>query len=159
MFTKLTSGAVDIKRSDAATATAAHRIHCESQFAPWSQATFLDCTTSPYECWVLTSDNQVVGYAILLIVLDEVTLMDIAVSKAVRGQGAGKALLEFVIERCQQLNASVCFLEVRESNQVAKSLYLNHGFALLERRKNYYPVEGGREDALMMALPLNREAP
>ncbi|OFI36093.1 ribosomal-protein-alanine N-acetyltransferase [Alteromonas lipolytica] len=141
-----------------ASAGDAYPIHCEAQYAPWSESTFLDCTTPPYECWLMKHEGQVVGYAILLIVLDEVTLMDIAISQSQRGLGAGKALLNFVIERCRQLNARCCFLEVRESNVVAQQLYLRSGFTQLERRKGYYPTAEGREDALMMWLQLDAAA-
>ncbi|MEC9261937.1 MAG: ribosomal protein S18-alanine N-acetyltransferase [Pseudomonadota bacterium] len=155
MRTELDISQLNITQADEALAKAAHAIHCEAQYAPWSQATFVDCTTSPYECWVLLNNRQVIGFAILLVVLDEVTLMDIAISKELRGQGAGKRMLGFVINRCKQLNASACFLEVRESNLAAHTLYLTNGFKLLERRKGYYPTKEGREDALMMSLPLS----
>ena len=155
MRTELDLSQLTITQADEALAIAAHVIHCEAQYAPWSQATFVDCITSPYECWVLLYNRQVIGFAILLVVLDEVTLMDIAISEELRGQGAGKRMLDFVINRCKQLNASGCFLEVRESNLAAYTLYLNNGFKLLERRKGYYPTKDGREDALMMSLPLS----
>ena len=148
---------LNITQADEALALAAHSIHCEAQYAPWSEATFLDCTTAPYECWVMLCDGQVIGFAILLVVLDEVTLMDIAISEELRGQGAGKRMLDFVINRCKQLNASSCFLEVRESNLAAHTLYANSGFELLERRKGYYPTKDGREDALMMSLPISAD--
>ena len=158
MRTELDLSQLKITQADEALAVTAHSIHCEAQYAPWSQATFLDCTTAPYECWVMLSDGQVIGFAILLVVLDEVTLMDIAISAELRGQGAGKRMLDFVINRCKQLNASNCFLEVRESNLAAHTLYLNRGFELLERRKGYYPTKDGREDALMMSLPISADS-
>ena len=157
MRTELDVSQLNITQADEALALAAHSIHCEAQYAPWSEATFLDCTTAPYECWVMLCDGQVIGFAILLVVLDEVTLMDIAISEELRGQGAGKRMLDFVIYRCKQLNASSCFLEVRESNLAAHTLYANSGFELLERRKGYYPTKDGREDALMMSLPISAD--
>ena len=157
MRTELDVSQLNITQADEALALAAHSIHCEAQYAPWSEATFLDCTTAPYECWVMLCDGQVIGFAILLVVLDEVTLMDIAISEELRGQGAGKRMLDFVINRCKQLNSSNCFLEVRESNMAAHTLYLNSGFELLERRKGYYPTKDGREDALMMSLPISAD--
>ncbi len=158
MRTELDLSQLNITQADESLAVAAHSIHCEAQYAPWSEATFLDCTTSPYECWVMLNDGQVIGFAILLVVLDEVTLMDIAISAELRGQGAGERMLDFVINRCKQLNASGCFLEVRESNVAAHTLYSNSGFALLERRKGYYPTKDGREDALMMSLPISADS-
>lgn len=142
-------------QADEKLAMPAYRIHREAQYAPWNEATFFDCTSTPYECWVMLQDDQIVGFAILLVVLDEITLMDIAVSSVWRGQGAGKCLLGLVIKRCLQRNASSCFLEVRESNTVAQKLYFNQGFTLLERRKGYYPTSTGREDALMMSYQFN----
>lgn len=159
MCAKLNLQATTFCQADEALALAAYAIHQEAQYAPWSEATFVDCISSPYECWVLLHDGQVVGFAILLVVLDEITLMDIAISAGLRGQGAGKHMLDFVIRRCEQLNGSNCFLEVRESNLVAKKLYLNSGFELLERRKGYYPLANGREDALMMVRPISAVAP
>jgi len=47
-----------------------------------------------------------------------------------------------------------CFLEVRASNQSAYRLYERYGFNEIGRRRDYYPVAGGREDALVMACPL-----
>ena len=46
------------------------------------------------------------------------------------------------------------FLEVRESNQAAMQMYLNHGFNEVGRRRNYYPTAAGREDALVYGLQL-----
>ncbi|NVK55144.1 MAG: ribosomal protein S18-alanine N-acetyltransferase [Alteromonadaceae bacterium] len=129
-------------------------IHCAVQVVPWSEGTFTDCTTSPYECWLAEGNGQIVGYVILLIVLDEVTIMDIAIAPEFQGQGIGKQLLRHVLSHCRNQKHRVCFLEVRESNQAAIHVYTKAGFTLLERRKNYYPVAGGREDALMMSLML-----
>jgi ribosomal-protein-alanine N-acetyltransferase len=46
------------------------------------------------------------------------------------------------------------FLEVRPSNAKALALYRRAGFQQVGRRRGYYPGENGREDALIMRLPL-----
>lgn len=135
----------------------AYQIHREAQFKPWQESTFLDCRTSPYECWVMVENNQVIGYAILLVVLNEVTLMDIAISKQQRGRGCGLHMLLHVRQRCHSLQARACFLEVRASNHIAIKLYQNSGFETLEVRKGYYPSANGREDAIMMMLACSSE--
>jgi ribosomal-protein-alanine N-acetyltransferase len=87
-------------------------------------------------------------------VLDEVTLMDIVVSKSHQGKGLGKILLQHLLEQCNQDNIQQIWLEVRESNTIAINLYDNAGFILVEQRANYYPSAKGKEDALIMCCYL-----
>jgi ribosomal-protein-alanine N-acetyltransferase len=45
------------------------------------------------------------------------------------------------------------FLEVRQSNQVAISLYQSMGFECIQKRRDYYPgVDDVREDAWVFSL-------
>ena len=119
----------------------AHVIHQHSQVAPWKLSTFEDCFTKPYY-GVLAFDNEkVVGYAIMLEVVDEATLMDIAVDSGARGKGVGRALVDFVIEASVKNAMREIWLEVRESNHTAISLYESSGFEHIETRKNYYTVK------------------
>lgn len=46
------------------------------------------------------------------------------------------------------------FLEVRESNAAAIALYKSFGFTAAGIRKNYYPAENGRENAVVMGAQL-----
>ena len=46
------------------------------------------------------------------------------------------------------------FLEVRASNAAAIALYDTTGFNEIGRRRNYYPIAVGREDAIVMAKEL-----
>ena len=150
----VTSDSLRFELANSESLAVCYPIHCAVQVVPWSENTFADCTSSPYECWLALSDNAVLGYAILLIVLDEVTIMDIAIAPEHQGQGVGKQLLQHVLSHCRKQQHRICFLEVRESNQAAIHVYTQAGFSVLERRKNYYPVPGGREDALIMSLTL-----
>ena len=130
--------------------TEAHRIHESVQVEPWSFATFEDCLTAPYYGVFAYLNEEVVGFAIVLEVLSEATLMDIAVDKKARGKGLGKALLNFVLEQSKRRSMDEMWLDVRESNEVAISLYKQQGFSYIDTRKNYYPTETGRENALVM---------
>jgi len=49
---------------------------------------------------------------------------------------------------------AVCRLEVRQSNQAARKLYESLGFEVTGRRPNYYRVQEGREDAILMAVDI-----
>jgi len=129
-------------------------LHKQGQFSPWSRKIFEDCLTKPYFAYSLDQDNQPLGYYIGMTVLEEVTLMDIVVSAAHRGNGLGKCLLKHLIEQCNQNNIQQVWLEVRESNAAAINLYDNAGFILVEQRVNYYPSLKGKEDALIMCCYL-----
>ena len=94
------------------------------------------------------------GFAITQIVLDEATLFNIAIDPAFQRQGLGRTLLEEVIQQLEQKDVFTLWLEVRASNAKAIALYESLGFNELSVRRNYYPAAQGREDAIMMALPL-----
>jgi len=128
----------------------AYAIHKASQFAPWKITTFTDCFTSPYYGVFAIVDNSVVGYAIMLEVAGEATLMDIAVKESYRGRGIGASLLNYVLNASDRNGMTEVWLEVRESNINAITLYQKYGFKHIETRKNYYPSETGKEHASIM---------
>ena len=128
----------------------AHAIHQEAHVSPWKLSTFADCFTKPYYGVFAFDDDRIIGYAIMLEVLDEATLMDIAVAQSTRGKGVGKALLDLVIRTsCHHLMREI-WLDVRESNHTAIGLYLSRGFEHIDIRKNYYTTATGKENALVM---------
>jgi ribosomal-protein-alanine N-acetyltransferase len=45
-------------------------------------------------------------------------------------------------------------LEVRPTNEPALRLYQRYGFERIGVRPGYYPALGGREDAVVMRVPL-----
>ena len=53
-----------------------------------------------------------------------------------------------------KLGARNLFLEVRPSNEAAQALYRRFGFRKVAVRRDYYPARTGREDALVLTLPL-----
>lgn len=143
-----------IERINAATPSseieALYDIHKNSQYSPWSFSTFKDCFTPPYYGLVARQNGSVIGYAIILQVLDEATLMDIAVKSNCRGIGVGQRLIETLFDIAIEKNTKEIWLEVRESNTSATSLYKKNGFEIIETRKNYYSCEEGKEHASIM---------
>ena len=132
----------------------AFEVHQSEQPSPWSRAVFSDCLSPPYFANQLILDGQLQGYYIGLQVLDEITLMDIALRTSYHGQGWGKKLLHDFIEQCQLRKGAEVWLEVRESNVPAINLYTAAGFQLIEKRKAYYETTAGVEAALVMKLAL-----
>ena len=130
----------------------------EQHPTPWSFGNFADSLEAGYSCWVVLdgegSAAHPMGYAVLMVVLDEAHLLNITVAGPRQRQGIGRALLDFLFERARQAGAHQMFLEVRPTNEPAQSLYRRTGFQLVGRRKGYYPGPGEPEDALVMRLPL-----
>ena len=122
---------------------------------PWTRGIFLDCVKSGYECWMLFRGAQQVGHAVLTAAAGESHLLNLTIKPESQGNGFGRYLLQHMLMRAQQREADICFLEVRASNAAAIALYDQVGFNEIGRRKNYYPMAGGREDALVMAFTLD----
>jgi ribosomal-protein-alanine N-acetyltransferase len=99
------------------------------------------------------STSQVVSYAVASYAFDQADLQNVVVDQSFRGCGFGRQLLQGLIEDLVNRQVSTVFLEVRQSNQVAISLYQSMGFECIQKRRNYYPGVGGvREDALVFSL-------
>jgi ribosomal-protein-alanine N-acetyltransferase len=122
---------------------------------PWGRASFLNCLSEGYECWVVRGANDaMLGYFIVMHVVDEAHLLTFALRRDTHGRGGGKTMLDKVVSVAYALGVDAVFLEVRPSNERAISLYQHFGFATVGRRKNYYPAANNtREDAIMMRLP------
>ena len=126
----------------------------ELHLTPWSAGNFGDSLEAGYSCWLATDAWEPVGYAVLLVVVDEAHLLNITVAGTHQRQGVGRALLNFLFNRARLAGAAQMFLEVRPSNEPAQALYRQTGFEFIGRRKGYYPAAEGREDALVMRLAL-----
>lgn len=119
---------------------------------PWSEKNFRDSLDSGDECWVLQLNEKIIAHGVMTLVCNDATLLNVAVCPEYQGQGLGKTLLRFLLDLVISQGAECCFLEVRPSNENAIGLYQHFGFEVVGRRKDYYPSEGSREDALVMQL-------
>lgn len=120
----------------------------------WSEGIFRDCLRVGYGCWIMELGGSIGGYGVLSLVVGEAHLLNICVTPEWQGQGYGRLLLEHFIELARERGAYQMLLEVRPSNKAALRLYHTRGFEQVGMRKNYYPGEHGREDALILGLPL-----
>ncbi len=125
----------------------------------WTLRNFSDAHASGNTLTVLTVDGVTSGIAAVMHVLDDSELLEIAVQPAMQGRGYGKALLAQAIALARRNGAVRMFLEVRESNARARKIYTSFGFEETGRRKNYYPTENGREDAILMTAQFSRSVP
>jgi [ribosomal protein S18]-alanine N-acetyltransferase len=121
---------------------------------PWSAGNFRDSLLSGYQCWGCWADGELIGYAIILVSLDEAHLLNFAVSRGWQNQGVGARFLNFVINESRR---EMLYLEVRPSNVIGRRLYERFGFQQLGLRRNYYPATTGREDALFLGLNISAQ--
>jgi ribosomal-protein-alanine N-acetyltransferase len=121
---------------------------------PWSIGNFRDSLTAGYDCWTVTLGETVIGYAVLMVALDEAHLLNFAVAAEWQNQGIGRGFLEHMIEVARQAGCQIVYLEVRPSNLAARHLYRTMGFQQIAIRPEYYPAHHGREDALFLGLTL-----
>ncbi len=121
---------------------------------PWSLSNFRDSINAGYDCWTVAHGEAVVGYAVLMIALDEAHLLNIAVAPEWQNQGIGRHFLGHMIEVARSTGCQIVYLEVRPSNVGARHLYRSMGFQQIAIRPGYYPATAGREDALFLGLTL-----
>lgn len=121
---------------------------------PWSEGVFRDCIRVGYLCRIVEANGEVAGYGIMSYGAGEAHILNICVRSDLRGQGIGRKLMHFLLERARAAQMQDVFLEVRPSNPAAIALYASLGFAQIGIRKAYYQAVGGREDALVYKLVL-----
>ncbi|MCK5879023.1 MAG: ribosomal protein S18-alanine N-acetyltransferase [Holophagae bacterium] len=110
---------------------------------PWSPAMFV---VSEME-GIITAEkgSEMVGFACFQHFLDECHILNIAVLPVFRKQGIGRQLVEWMLTRLEE--ARDFYLEVREGNRAAISLYESMGFQIIGEREEYYR---DKETALVM---------
>lgn len=119
------------------------------QVFPWSRGNFADSLTAGYSAWVCRIGGELVGFSVVMSVIDEAHLLNIGVGERFQGRGYGARLLRNAMQAAQLGGATKLFLEVRPSNERAVDLYRHFGFRQIGLRKGYYPAVVGREDALI----------
>ena len=116
---------------------------------PWSERSIAHELTNPLAYWLVAVEgDRLAGYVGSQSVLDEADMMNIAVEPAYRRQGIAEGLVERLVSHLALTQVRCLTLEVRASNEPAKSLYGNLGFETVGVRKNYY--RNPREDALIL---------
>ena len=113
--------------------------------ANWSQKQYVAVFSAPehHLCLVIEDHAEVVGFVVARMLEGEWEIENIAVAGAARRRGLGTRLMGELMQRARAAGAEQIFLEVRESNHAARSLYEKWAFEAAGRRKNYYqtPVE------------------
>jgi len=125
-----------------------------SYIEPWTEGIFHDCLRVGYICWVWEAHGRVVGYGVMAVGAGEAHILNLVVDRASRGGGLGRRMIEHLMTLARRHGAWAAYLEVRPSNGPALALYRALGFDEVGRRKDYYPTDAGREDALVLSRRL-----
>ena len=126
---------------------------------PWRQGQLDQSLIAGHSGLILHDQDQIKGYLVWQVVLDEAELLNIVVRKEDQGRGYGQLLLEEWFRICDQSKLQLLHLEVRANNVHAQRLYQQKGFRIVGKRKNYYPAGENREDAILMTRQLDDQQP
>jgi ribosomal-protein-alanine acetyltransferase len=97
---------------------------------------------------VVEQAGCVAGFIVGRQVAGEWEIENIAVTGAARRCGLGSRLVGELLNEVRSRGGKTVFLEVRESNRAARSLYEKWAFTEVGRRKAYY--QNPAEDALIL---------
>ena len=104
---------------------------------------------------VVEEEGELSGLIIFRIIADEAEILNLAVEARRRRLGIASRLVEDMIAASKAAGVKRVFLEVRDSNRVAREFYARMGFAEAGRRRRYYrqPVE----DALVLVCTIGED--
>ena len=123
---------------------------------PWSADGFREALTMSV-CFglVAAGGRDIRGYFLARVVDGEAEILNLAVDPDLRRRGIGQALLKAGLDEFLYRGAREAYLEVRESNLAAQTMYLASGFRVAGARQRYYrqPVENALVYRLHLPVP------
>ncbi len=131
------------------------RIEADCFSEPWPEQAFLDACNDTNYCYLVALEgNLVVGYAGCTISFEDADITNVAVRTSHRRLGIAAKLLEVMLAQTKKSGVTSVFLEVRESNLPARTLYESLGFQYVGKRPRFYRLPD--EDALLMKADLTQ---
>lgn len=105
---------------------------------PWTEETFKTCFQAGYVGWVIEVDKKIIGFVIISLA-EECHVLNLCVARQYQHQGWGRKLLEIALTQAKQQGVHIAYLEVRDSNSHAISLYRSMGFQVVGGAKTITP--------------------
>lgn len=105
--------------------------------------------TGPHNHWEVMDNGRSVGFLDWDQAADEAQITDLQVQKDFRRKKYATRLLEELLYTAKEKSLNKIFLEVRETNKIAITLYTKLGFQQIGTRKDYY--KDPTENALVLA--------
>jgi ribosomal-protein-alanine acetyltransferase len=143
-----------IRRINSADAASIRQLLASSpQAAQWSlqdvSESFFPNDSSLNSCSLVAEEaGEVIGMIAVRVMADEGEILNLAIAVPWRRRGVGSRLVESAIAQARAAGTVRVFLEVRESNAVARAFYSRMRFIEVGRRRGYY--RDPDEDALVL---------
>src|SRR6476660_3746164 len=140
----LTDVPYQIRSGVAADAPALVAIERRSFGDPWSEGSFREALRASWSFGLVAQTaDDIIGYLIAREAAGTGEILNLAVDPPCRRQGIAQALLQAGLAALQRRGTEEVYLEVRASNDAARSLYGQADFVPVGRRRGYYrnPVE------------------
>ena len=135
----------------AAIAEMEHQIFADA----WSEKSVLDTINQKNTiCLAAEKAGRLVGYLLAYAAADEAEIARIAVTEEFQRQGAGRALILGLETVCEENKIEKLLLDVRESNETARTFYAEMGFQEDGIRQRFY--ENPQEDGILMSRELGK---
>lgn len=120
--------------------------------AGWALDSYERLGSLGLEGWVAEIGGAVAGFLVTRLVATDLEVLNLATGVEFRRRGVATALVAKCLEASRERGADKAFLEVRESNHAAISLYERFGFNVSGLREQYY--RNPLEDAVLMTRVL-----
>ena len=118
----------------------------------WSEKSVLEKQSV---CFAAEKAGHLLGYLLAYHAADEAEIARIAVQKEARRQGAAGKLMQALEHYCEEHKMEKLLLDVRESNEAARSFYTKNGFVEDGIRQGFYVNPS--EDAVLMSRQLGAD--
>lgn len=123
---------------------------------PWSEKSVMETGQQKQAvCFAAEKAGHLLGYLLAYHAADEAEIARIAVQKEARRQGAAGKLMLALENYCEEHKIQKILLDVRESNEAARSFYTENGFAEDGIRQGFYTNPS--EDAVLMSRQLGAD--
>lgn len=122
----------------------------------WSEKSVLETVQQKQSvCFAAEKAGHLLGYLLAYHAADEAEIARIAVQKEARRQGAAGKLMQALEHYCEEHKMEKLLLDVRESNEAARSFYTKNGFVEDGIRQGFYVNPS--EDAVLMSRQIGAD--
>lgn len=122
----------------------------------WSEKSVLETVQQKQSvCFAAEKAGHLLGYLLAYHAADEAEIARIAVQKEARRRGAAGKLMQALEHYCEEHKMEKLLLDVRESNEAARSFYTKNGFVEDGIRQGFYVNPS--EDAVLMSRQLGAD--